>query len=396
MTAEVAIMNSSAVAIAADSATTLGSGKVFYTAEKIFQLHKDLPVGIMIYGSNAFMGEIDWEIIMKEYAKQLNGKPFDNLEKYTENFIDFVKDYRYITAEMEKRYFTYLCNNLFDLIKDALQEATKDNADVDKKQVLLDIIKNGVESYESDKDYDNPDKSVYLKVIKLNEDLIDDMSADILFKEFKNELDEDTCIAIGKYLNKLLIYKIMDFNGGVHSLHSGIVFVGYGEKEIFPILCEFKIYGKLGEKLIHSVVNTEKIEGTCAAGIYPFAQKDVIRLFVRGIDDDFRFGIQQSIRSFAEKAIENTSEENKAELEKMGKEISENIDEYMKSRFRDPMLEIIGSLPPVNLAETAEALINITSLRRHTTTDEETVGGPTDVAIITKGDGFRWFKHKSW
>ena len=44
----------------------------------------------------------------------------------------------------------------------------------------------------------------------------------------------------------------------------------------------------------------------------------------------------------------------------------------------------------------AESLISITSLQRHITASEESVGGPVDVAVITKEDGFVWVKHHDW
>jgi hypothetical protein len=47
------------------------------------------------------------------------------------------------------------------------------------------------------------------------------------------------------------------------------------------------------------------------------------------------------------------------------------------------------------LVAMAESMVNLTALRRHVTTDQETVGGPIDVALITKGEGFIWIKHKT-
>ena len=44
----------------------------------------------------------------------------------------------------------------------------------------------------------------------------------------------------------------------------------------------------------------------------------------------------------------------------------------------------------------AESLVRMTCLKRHVTTDDETVGGPVDVAVITKGDGFIWIKRKHY
>ncbi len=43
----------------------------------------------------------------------------------------------------------------------------------------------------------------------------------------------------------------------------------------------------------------------------------------------------------------------------------------------------------------AEALVNLTAFRARMSVEEiETVGGPIDVAVISKGEGFVWVKHK--
>ena len=49
-----------------------------------------------------------------------------------------------------------------------------------------------------------------------------------------------------------------------------------------------------------------------------------------------------------------------------------------------------------DLADMAESLVRMTCLKRHFTTDEETVGGPVDVAVATRGDGFVWIKRKHY
>jgi hypothetical protein len=56
----------------------------------------------------------------------------------------------------------------------------------------------------------------------------------------------------------------------------------------------------------------------------------------------------------------------------------------------------VEHLPIQDLGKFAENLINIQSLKKQYTPDQEynsTVGGPTDVAIITKGDGIKWIKN---
>lgn len=44
----------------------------------------------------------------------------------------------------------------------------------------------------------------------------------------------------------------------------------------------------------------------------------------------------------------------------------------------------------------AEALVNLTSFKRRVSSSLETVGGPVDVAVITKGDGFIWIRRKHY
>jgi hypothetical protein len=53
-------------------------------------------------------------------------------------------------------------------------------------------------------------------------------------------------------------------------------------------------------------------------------------------------------------------------------------------------------LPKDELAAMAESLVNLTSFKRKVTMESETVGGPIDVAVISKGDGFIWIKRKHY
>ena len=57
---------------------------------------------------------------------------------------------------------------------------------------------------------------------------------------------------------------------------------------------------------------------------------------------------------------------------------------------------MVSSLPKPELATMAETLVNLTSFKRRVSTDAETVGGPTDVALISKSDGFIWIKRKHY
>ena len=82
------------------------------------------------------------------------------------------------------------------------------------------------------------------------------------------------------------------------------------------------------------------------------------------------------------------------------KDISDNTAKAMKEfraqQFVMPVVWTVATLPKTELAAMAESLVNLTSFRQRVTPDTETVGGPIDVAIISRGDGFVWIKRKHY
>lgn len=92
MTAEVAVLNKLAVALAADSAVTFsteGLQKINNAGNKVFSLSKREPVGIMVYGNAEFMG-VPWETVIKVYRSESHGRTFDTVAGYYADFLKFL------------------------------------------------------------------------------------------------------------------------------------------------------------------------------------------------------------------------------------------------------------------------------------------------------------------
>lgn len=53
-------------------------------------------------------------------------------------------------------------------------------------------------------------------------------------------------------------------------------------------------------------------------------------------------------------------------------------------------------MPKPELARMAEALVDLTSIKRRVSSGYETVGGPIDVAVISKAEGLVWVKRKHY
>ena len=77
------------------------------------------------------------------------------------------------------------------------------------------------------------------------------------------------------------------------------------------------------------------------------------------------------------------------------KHLSDALKNYRMSNFV-PIINLMIALPKTEMASMAESLVNITSLKRRISMQEETVGGPVDVAVISKKDGFVWIKKKQY
>ena len=109
MTAEIALMNKKAIALATDSAVTISnSGKKYNSENKLFMLSKYYPVGIMIYSNAEFMG-IPWETIIKSYRTQLGCTCFDTIEEYAKDFVNYIKNGKLNFEFAEKAQHQKLC-----------------------------------------------------------------------------------------------------------------------------------------------------------------------------------------------------------------------------------------------------------------------------------------------
>ena len=68
--------------------------------------------------------------------------------------------------------------------------------------------------------------------------------------------------------------------------------------------------------------------------------------------------------------------------------------EYKDINFVEPIISVVAILPKDELALMAESLVNLTMFKQKMSIGTETVGGPIDVAVVSKGDGFVWIKRK--
>jgi len=76
--------------------------------------------------------------------------------------------------------------------------------------------------------------------------------------------------------------------------------------------------------------------------------------------------------------------------------ILKDFEELRRKKIVYPMLSVVQNLPKEEMAAVAESLVEVTSLRRRMDSDIESVAGPVDVCVISKGDGLVWIKRKHY
>ena len=443
MTSEIAVMNRQAIALAADSAVTIAGGteqKIFTSANKIFTLSKYEPVGVMFYGNAEFM-EIPWETIIKIYRSGLGTDSFKTVSGYAENFLAFLRNNDLLFSELEKKEWSYVYRSVrwcFGRIKEryenqfvhAIAQAILQERKTDKtlfEELAAEIIQQEYDVWSLAQPAPSAPANFADEFFELYGDVIDQAQSAILeglplTEESYSQLME---IAVNLFLK---------FPSEMHApAHSGVVFAGYGTDDVYPVLESYAVEGRIGDYLKHKRDDKDcaRIGGSESAVVRPFAQREMVDIFMAGVDLDFRHLIGKHVddlqhyleeispddildMSFDPESIDEDPllrHEMEKNLEHHWPEIKNVLAHLMQSRLEkimqslldhsnerhiSPILSVVKWLPKDELAAMAENLINLTSFRRKVSMQEETVGGPIDVAVISKGDGFIWIKRKHY
>lgn len=418
MTSEVVIMNNEAIALAADSAVTLtgehGQEKIFTSMNKIFALSKHHPVGIMIYGNANFMG-VPWETLIKLYRQNLGPQKFDTLDEYASNFIEFLRNNTAFFPEAkQEEYVQTWVFDFFTALKVTIIEETNLTPEDEIEDVAAAIIKNKYDLWKKAKRLPSMRKSNIVQKLKTRYlPLIEP----IITKSFE---DEEFPIEITEYstqLTELALNLIMkmpeDVDPPPHV--SGVIIAGFGEKELFPSFKAFFIEAIVNDLLKYKEGSSVKIDFENTASLYPFAQKDMVHMFMGGIDLNFLGFFEKEWSDMFEELPELIVDEIEEIHERLTKkekrvikeqltttlaglkeEQIERLIQYRRKNYIDPVIDVIKMLPKAELAKMAETLVNLTSFRLRMTWEPETVGGPVNVAVISKGDGFVWIKHQNY
>lgn len=419
MTAEIAIINKSAIALAADSAVTITTGtrqeKIFDTADKLFELCDHNPIGIMIYNGMSFAGT-PLPSLIKLFRTKSCG--YDKVEVAAVAFLEFLKQYGASAPNSVKN------RDVLHTVSRRLLKIRKEAADAFEKELGDYLESNKSPTQKGIAAFGNSIlkriSDEYINVLKKQDDA--------LFFGGNFEINEDLRKEIIECISSLFpetsksakskLYSVSELlllKSVVSDSATGVVIAGFGRDEIFPTLVSYEIDGMIGEKLKYLKTNHVDIdikdEASSRATVIPFAQKEMVERFLYGLDEK----IQNDISDFCESAISSISQKilEKIEFADSGdvQIIQKVVDaaevafasglkkqafDAIRTTSRSQIEDMVEFMPKQELADMAEALVNLTSIKRRVSRGMETVGGPIDVAVISQSEGFVWVKRKHY
>jgi len=418
MTSLVVLMNNQAAAVAADTAVTISDGfgktRTRTGVKKLFRLSEDKPVSIMIYGGAEIMG-MSWGPIITQFRREFGGRSFDTVAQYADHFLSYLDSYDAIFSEdIQKRYYLFYLRTIYDwVIYTANKIAERERANPSPNgprtpKQFVDLaagyVLNDVTLYPDDEEravLDGFDGGFAKRLAQA-------YGADI-----RQVVDEsfdgiDVSAQARRTLEELAFEAVKRDFFPEFFPHTGLVFTGYGDKQLRPEMVSHDVGIAVLGRLRHKARAHRQVSEQDPVVVAPFAQDQMIHTFLTGMDEQLRhFLLDQTvelaigIRDTTLASVPNLSNKQMREIRenKYGDEeivalirnFFGTLEDYQYAIHTHPILTAVEALPEGDLAETAESLVQLNAFQQKVSNDLETVGGDIDVAVMTM-DHFKFVK----
>jgi hypothetical protein len=398
-------MNASAVALAADSATTVTNWengqqqhRYFKGANKIFQLSDVHPVGMMIHGA-ASLHNVPWELIAKDFRKYLGSSSKDSVSAYGDQLQEYLGNNRRFwpdEARLALDNYNLMVGTVavwFNAVHDEhYKQIDNDEARREWLRTRITAVSNqasqvleaqGFAFSQADADDAIRRHSAYV----IGQIEGDDSIASMIKPE---------ALAAAGIRHTLANYNtVLD--------ETGVVIAGYGDDDHFPSFVSYRCSGLFLGKVLFELQWGEKIGAAGQSFVKGFAQSSMIDTFTRGVDLNLWINVNHAMTNVLHELLAKVASDYGATLSNEQREalVKESVERHGKQWLEQahaenggPFLRVVASLPIDEMARLAETLVSLQSLKERVTRPSESVGGPVDVAVITKFEGFVWIKRK--
>ena len=450
MTSQLALMNKMAVALASDSAVTIGE-RTYNSVQKMFSLDGKQPIGFMIAGSATYIPcDVHWERIIKMFSDEIGDYQFATLSECIEKFKNFVSNAPNLTPNGANglmiqhdliRYIEFLMKTKH---KEEMDEVVK-NVDGDLygeyeglEESLSKTINDRIDYYHNllkgrNEELDEERKHRHFRVSKNNKDTIRKASAWFCKTHSISEKNSKKIKFIMSF--HLAEYSELPITHSGWREYTNLVIAGFGTEQLTPELYELRVgaivddeEGAFYDGDIHTIRTRENLDdlGTLTlegqegekprnfsapAFIIPYAQNKEIQNILNGMHDDFRIDYLEKqhpnyvagaillLLANAIKNIDGIGPSTYSKIEDCFKESIEAVRESVKSENkqaadhyrisrRDSFRGSTRLMSALQLAEFAKKLVAMEAEITYYSKPKRTVGGEIISATITKEHGF--------
>lgn len=430
MTSQIVLLNGLGVAMASDSAVSAGD-RVMNASEKIFDLPKPHKVAILISGSAEFMG-YPWEVLFDAWTGTLT-KSMPSVLDYGNSLCDWLKvklPSHSTTATLDDDFIRNKIESVLPFTHESLR-----NIAMPKISSLLDgpemdlanemhwtnetcqLVESKLSAETKNEIHDW--LVGYINWYKESFTPADGISAAQANVWVTNYLSLLTTAAEFDQELTILDYWINDipFHDEFRHLFielccatltnphiqnaATLVIAGFGDNELFPSYWKCDFYGVVSGNLIKK--NEVFSEGSRNPRWISLGQTGAIDQLIEGYDqlvEDVANTHHRNSLLDIEKQIPDIDDPQILEFKAKVAEIvaSDTISNSLKPAGREhrtgPFQNAISMSPLANLADYASQLVGVQAAHASMTQANPTVGGPIDVATITRRSGFVWVNHK--
>jgi hypothetical protein len=287
------------------------------------------PVAIMTLGTSLM--DVPWEVAVENYAHELGERMFASLEEYADNFFDYIETSNALfPPEKQAECFRRCVRSVWSDYRDRIQTCGDSLSIVlaeDRRELLA---AGGLSELEAD----------------FGTRVVDAYASEL--DELENEIFGDMKLPKPLRIELRAIVALMYGKDCCHPADdNSVVFAGMGDDDPFPSVLAFAVSTVAAGKLRRAPRYAVRIGPGCGAGVMPFGRRETIDTLVEGIHPDL-LALVSELRPHA---FEDHS---------------------------SPFMTAIADLSRGSLARMAESLVTLSAI------DE-----PLQVALLTKGDGFR-------
>ena len=426
MTSVVGILNKRGAAIAADSAVTRTRFKgderilkVTKNGNKMLRLCEVEPISVMVTGNADFL-RTPWDVIIRRYRQLHGAKEHPTVLAAVHDFFHFIQTEPAFWDERNcEHHLKDLARDAFHQVMDSLTEGRSRKRDGTLLRPRL-FVNSFIKSCTSFRKWvikkgKCPSFTDYsLEQFRLSSESIlsafffrlTEKEGCIPQKSFPVEVIDGIRPAFEELLWALLTCRYRSDSSAT------LIFTGFGHEQVYPSLVPVHINEGFDTRVCYHIQEKDivNISDQRPVAICPFAQKDVIRALLRGIHSRWSSFVCESFADMTDFRMGGVFTPFEWE-EPVSQEFFDMLGEVQTEDLTKSFIRKGNRMLDVNqrtwekaltdfdlsaMASLADSLIGLTGFHRIMTFSEESVGGPVDVAVISKNDGFTWIRRKSW